>query len=160
MGEFFKGWRRKIGVVTLLMALAFMAGWVRSLSNMDIVCLPADRHTLIFLASEHQSITFQHESHMNTNLPWECLDWISGPAKIPDPDKDQTHWLWKWHGFAFADGINYPDIPPTFQPAMIWVIPYWSITIPLTLISLFLLLSKPRKTTPMKITEHLPVEGK
>jgi len=31
MKEFFQGWRRKIGVVTLVMALVFMAGWVRSL---------------------------------------------------------------------------------------------------------------------------------
>ena len=30
MREFFKPWRRKIGVVTLVMACVLMAGWVRS----------------------------------------------------------------------------------------------------------------------------------
>jgi len=35
MGDFFKPWRRKIDVVTLLMACIFMAGWVRSMSIED-----------------------------------------------------------------------------------------------------------------------------
>ena len=36
MREFFRGWRRKIGVVTLLMALVAMGGWVRSLYSVDV----------------------------------------------------------------------------------------------------------------------------
>ena len=36
MGDFFHGWRRKIGVVTLVMALVFVSGWVRSLCAEDI----------------------------------------------------------------------------------------------------------------------------
>ena len=36
------------------------------------------------------------------------------------------------------------------------MIQYGSITVPLTLISLWLLLSKPRKSTPKKITEPIP----
>jgi len=30
MGDFFKGWRRKAGCVTLVMACTFAAAWVRS----------------------------------------------------------------------------------------------------------------------------------
>ena len=37
MVEFFKGWRRKIGCVTLLMALVFMAGWLRNYFIRDSV---------------------------------------------------------------------------------------------------------------------------
>ena len=37
MGEFFKGWRRKVGCVTLVMACVFAAGWVRSLAIFDVV---------------------------------------------------------------------------------------------------------------------------
>src|SRR4051794_40257879 len=40
MGEFFKPWRRRIGVVTLLMALVFMGGWLRSHSFVDYVVFP------------------------------------------------------------------------------------------------------------------------
>lgn len=35
MREFFKGWRRKAGVVTLVMAMALTGMWVRSLSRDD-----------------------------------------------------------------------------------------------------------------------------
>lgn len=35
MGEFFKGWRRKTGVLTLVMACLFAAVWVRSMYQRD-----------------------------------------------------------------------------------------------------------------------------
>ena len=35
MRVFFKSWRRKIGVLTLVMACVFAAGWVRSFGNYD-----------------------------------------------------------------------------------------------------------------------------
>ena len=39
MGEFFKGWRRKAGVVTLVMALAFLGVWARSFRKVDNLVL-------------------------------------------------------------------------------------------------------------------------
>jgi len=45
MREFFKGWRRTAGCVTLVMALAFLGGWVRSFHVVDtfrIVCTEND----------------------------------------------------------------------------------------------------------------------
>ena len=41
----------------------------------------------------------------------------------------------------------------------VYTIPYWSIVLPLTLISVFLLLSKPRKSNQMKIADPVPSEG-
>ena len=37
MGDFFRGWRRKIGLLSLVLALLFMGVWVRSLSVMDVI---------------------------------------------------------------------------------------------------------------------------
>ena len=37
MREFFRGWKRKIGIVTLLMACASSVGWIRSVSRFDCV---------------------------------------------------------------------------------------------------------------------------
>ncbi len=38
MGEFFNGWRRKIGCMTLVMACVFMARWMTTLTeSIDIV---------------------------------------------------------------------------------------------------------------------------
>src|SRR4051794_19488286 len=41
MRDFFKGWRRKLGCVTLVMACVFMAGWVRSIGISDWITLNA-----------------------------------------------------------------------------------------------------------------------
>ena len=40
MSDLFQGWRRKIGLTTLLLALVFMSGWVRSLNTGDYVSFP------------------------------------------------------------------------------------------------------------------------
>ena len=39
MGKFFRGWRRKFGVVTLAMAGVLVAAWVRSLTVCDVLVL-------------------------------------------------------------------------------------------------------------------------
>ena len=44
----------------------------------------------------------------------------------------------------------------TVEPVPFLVVPYWSLTIPLTFISLWLLLSKPRRSTPKKLDEPVP----
>ena len=41
MGEFFQGWRRKIGCVTLVMAFVLVLGWIRSFYVEDFIDLPA-----------------------------------------------------------------------------------------------------------------------
>ena len=42
MGDFFHGWRRKIGVVTLLMALLFMAAWIHTINMYAMLSLTTD----------------------------------------------------------------------------------------------------------------------
>ena len=46
MREFFKEWRRKVGLLTLLMACVFMAGWVRSHVIQDQFLFSTDGHSL------------------------------------------------------------------------------------------------------------------
>ncbi len=54
MGNFFKPWRRKIGVVTLLMALVSAGGWVRSLTITDAMSFgqPNAHHVMISTNAE------------------------------------------------------------------------------------------------------------
>ena len=62
MREFFRGWRRKSGVLTLLMALVFMAGWVRGFTTADqIEFYPG-------------ATTFHTWFSENGNLGWESGD--------------------------------------------------------------------------------------
>lgn len=58
MWSFFHGWRRKAGVVTLVMALAMAAAWVRSCVVDDLIqirltpavgCAPASEYTIVGL---------------------------------------------------------------------------------------------------------------
>jgi hypothetical protein len=61
----------------------------------------------------------------------------------------QINWLWL--GFCLYEvslGENSRDSH--------LFIPYWSTVIPLTLLSAFMLLSKPRKSNPLKIVEPIP----
>ena len=159
MREFFRGWRRKIGCVTLLMSMGFMTLWVRSLSFVDAVSIPIAKHTLLNVSSDDQSVICETQGIEFRELTWDFLQWDSGPRVVTTPDgKYGIHWLWKWHGFGVGDGIAFPDIPPSFSPATICSFPYWSLVVPLTLISLWLLLPKRRKSPSKTNAEPAPSE--
>jgi hypothetical protein len=103
MLEFFKGWRRKFGVLTLLMACVFAAGWVRSL-------IVADR--INFFGAQM--------------LSWhgEIMRCVAVLVRTQIGSQTVT----------------------SAQETPIWTIPYWSIVIPLTLLSAWLLLSNPKRS--------------
>ncbi len=105
MGEFFKGRKRKVGVVTLVMACLFMGGWVRSYSNCDSIRVSYNR----------------------------CLASYEGVISM-----NQIH----------------------FSPCTYWSFSYLYIVLPLTLLSAYLLLSKPRKSTQTKTAPPNQDEGR
>lgn len=43
MPEFFRGWKRKFGVVTLVMAYVSAVGWVRSITKWDSIYVNSTR---------------------------------------------------------------------------------------------------------------------
>ena len=66
MGEFFRGWKRKAGVVTLVMALIAMCGWVRGQSywdQMTIVCRIGNNGGFHSLHSSRQGLTWGKAEH-------------------------------------------------------------------------------------------------
>jgi hypothetical protein len=52
MGDFLMGWRRKIGLVTLMLALVLSAGWVRSFNVRDIYTFTQDKSMITFRSFE------------------------------------------------------------------------------------------------------------
>ena len=163
MREFFRGWRRKVGVVTLLMACVFMSGWVRSRAISDnLRFIYANSRIKIwsssgYLESTHRSqpeALFSSWSHrlefrrnyfpeihrplgiISANDRWECCGFFAGATQI-----------------YFLD----PMIPALLLNGV--AMRYWSIVIPLTLISPWLLLRKPRKSIQKTIDEPIPDEG-
>jgi hypothetical protein len=112
MREFFRGWRRKAGCVTLVTACVFVAAWGRHLVFQDRIDIP-----------------------VGDSIIWAI-------ALIDD-------------GILFTEYTNIELTPGTFlyRHNDSIVIPYWSTIIPLTAISAWLLLSKPRKTPAVPADE-------
>ena len=157
MREFFRGWKRKLGVVTLVMALAFLGGWVRSMSVVDLLDYKRDARTAYFVHSADKKLLFVW-LHDNPH------PFLSTIGSVPLSDSTDIRLIsifrnsgWNCFGFAIGDTKNNTDDSTT--NIAFCLVPYWSLTIPLTLISLWLLLTKPRKSTPMKITRPAPKEG-
>ena len=165
MGEFFYGWRRKTGVVTLVMASVFMGLWVRGCSVIDRIVFtrkPSPYLTSILLS--HQGMLWEKTESLTptggafANNLWSV--WTIN-KEWSDPQSLLTTWYpivkWRWRIFGFDCGVCF-NSDGDFRFAFC-LIPYWSVTIPLTLISLRLLLSKPRQLTPKKIIEPIPANG-
>jgi len=147
MYEFFKGWRRKIGVVTLMMACVFMAGWVRSQFCGDVVTfndnvqrscgtLASGDNVLLF------ALTLNSDLHVVLRLP-DVL--VMTPNEIRD-ELDQEDIQWSWRLFGIRHGVQS-------EQNRIWVVPYWIIVFPLTLFSAYLLLVKPQVAKPKETIE-------
>lgn len=135
MGEFFKGWRRKTGLVTLVLACALMAEWVRSRSVEDNLCVRLDDDTVELLTSSRFGLT---------------------RTRIVEPEGDQIHVRfffqnqlpgdWNTSRPWFIEQLR--GLPGPDNTFFVWHAPHWTIILPLTLLSACLLLSKPRKAKP------------
>lgn len=168
MGEFFKGWRRKIGVVTLLMACVAVGGWVRSRVRHDLVMIPWANETFCVesmwgeiefarLITQDNKTKAKWISNEITPTNWRWLDDAGNPQAVDhlaELAEGEIAWRWDWAGFHFGAGQTANGGEEDYM------VPYWSITVPFTLISAFLLLSKRRQSTPKKISEPIPNEGR
>jgi hypothetical protein len=150
VGSYFKPLRRKIGVVTLVMACVFAAGWVRSQGHFDVVCIRwrAECCSIESIGGlfEFRYLTIGDEG----TLDWDYFRWDSQDFWIPYQDGKpcdyspfykghEVEWQRSWVGF------NLGVARYGAERYEIFTIPYWSVVIPMTLLSAWLLLSKPRK---------------
>ena len=132
MREFFKGWKRKCGCMTLVMATVFMAGWVTSGSYRDHLLIRCGTNSFFAFLSEDGSLQCALMSFDNPVKFFRFVSWQSMPLPT------QYLSIMTFTGFD----VHYSA-------------PYWSIVIPLTLISLWLLLSKSRKSNQEKNPENV-----
>jgi len=163
MGEFFRGWKRKNGVVTLLMALLLSIGWVRSIDRREMVFFPAGTSQMQFISSRggFSSCRVTNKNTATNHFDIGSSGWLS--VSLPRPratDDDLKEFLQRWRiaGFGICTWRRKNSEPLEIRTCE-WIIPYWSIVIPLTLLSAYLLLSKPRKSIQKKIIEPIAVEG-
>jgi hypothetical protein len=150
VGEFFRGWRRKVGCVTLLMTLGFMAGWVRSLITMDELTVPGIRATHYLNSTDGTLGWWMRINDPNLGPSFQTRrsnssEWASVLEQI------DIHWTFKWCGFGCGESHR--------NQLQIWMMPYWSIVMPVTALSAYLLFVNSRKSTQTKLPEPTVKEG-
>jgi len=173
MKEFFRGWRRKTGLITLLLACVFVSGWIRSFLVHDQIQIPSDE-SLTYCVSYDGQFQWSAMSGKDVLTGIELAkgpgrvarySWIVTPISVfhnfpKGADPQEYNWRWQCCGFDFSDAKWQTFFPLQAGNVQAYCVPYWSIVIPLTLISLWLLLTKPRSSTPKKTVELIPSEGK
>ena len=146
MNTFFHSWRRKTGCVMLIMALTMFAMWMRS-RVMEDKLVWTMKDVAHVLNSEDGGVSWT-----TYNEPRESIaDYWYGsiPLKVFPcdgwwqlMDQCETHWKFEAAGFCFGSATKIGYLNPI--RANYWLIPYWSLTTPLSLLSTWLLLTRPR----------------
>lgn len=60
MGDFFKAWRRKAGVATLVIALLFIVEWIKSWSHFECINVPIGKYSMATVASSNHMLGLSH----------------------------------------------------------------------------------------------------
>ena len=159
MGEYFRGWRRKIGLVTLSVACMLCVFWLRSDSTLDMLWTGIGSKWLqstVSIAFDSGPGMTQSSLSFRTKLKDDYpgfgpfFHWTTQSTKVavrgPILD-DKAPWRWRSKGFD----IGYQHIEGRFAvDTFAVIVPHWSLVLPLTALSAWLLLSKQR---PLKAIE-------
>ena len=133
MREFFRGWRRKLGCVTLVMACALMGLWVRSLKLWDFYSFPTSERHHQFDSIDGGFIWSSWDRQPPENWASPEWEWIADDADTAG---------------SFPGFLKFWDNPTNrHRHARYWYVYYWSLVIPLTLLSAYLLLWNPHRRT-------------
>lgn len=134
MGEFFHGWRRKVGLLTLVMACLFLGGCVRSFVAHDSVGFPVNKHTSVGLMSARGFLIWCIQHHESVEIKWTLSKWTHRPDPLDD---DDIRWCCNSGGFGIG------KIPACLKTngveTTICVVPYVFLVISLFLLSIYLL---------------------
>jgi hypothetical protein len=136
MPDFLHSWRRKVGVVTLVMACVAMGLWSRSLITQDILnvldCRLSSRNGWFVWCT---SSMYQHDELVE----WQ-EDLVGADEDYYLPSDPEVDWDFRAPGFGLGWLPNNGH-----GRAYIRIISLWYFIVPLTLLSVYLILWKPRK---------------
>jgi hypothetical protein len=162
MGVFFEGWRRKSGCVTLLMALALTCLWVRSFRRQEVVHVCPGRSPFVASSTDENFGLARcvYETHAvaisksitigNSSLKWlnvgcssDLLADLGNQGEYWTGAESEWHRGWVGLCFGVATHTTLYDEHVVWH----WKAPCWSVVFPLTLLSAYLILSRPRAST-------------
>ena len=148
MGEFIKGWRRKTGVLTLLMACVFTVGWVRSCATLDVITVSLGGHRGVVLVSGSQKCLLLVKDELPRQaIVKKILQGRSIHEVWPIGLDDGAAWAFDHRSAKAQLGTISQSNPNQGEASKIQQLPYWCVVMPLTLLSFWLLLFKPRTLT-------------
>ena len=163
MGEFFKTLRRKVEVVTLIVACVFMGGWVRGPWKTDQLFYLANTQSLHVVFSCRQGFGWTRLKELNSRpilgiTPVGMLSFESMNANLTNGVCPPSEWSrYEWYPkFVGVRGATYwLESPTSRQEVMFFLFPHGMLVIPLTFLSAFLLIPKPCRSTPKKLPEPI-----
>ena len=149
MREFFRGWKRKTGCVTLIAACLFTIGWVRSGYVTDALHFRFNRKTVGEISSSNEGCYFIYlqmltEGDLSGRWAFTVREerrafvgnyltpGIAPPGAIESGREDArliVNWLGVYAGTSHSQHFGKGIV----------VVPYWLIVLPLTLLSAYLL---------------------
>jgi len=146
MSAFFRPWRRRIGVLTLLIAMVFMALWLRSIRTEDVVSMKTrnGRFEYLLISSNSDLRVWRWKTLLHWPNPWygQFVKWQArASSSIPAIDIEEPFQHWILFGISSESGPERH----TGRDGTGLRIPYWLIVLHLTLISTSLFLSKSRQ---------------
>ena len=136
MKEFFHGWRRKVGIATLLFSCVAMAGWLRSITTIDIVQVHVSACNV-----GGRSASGLFELTIVICPPGPGSVWAVGPFSSDSVSGWTTE---KLRGTANLSALGFRHQVRRKWSLRTLVFPYWSLVLPMTLLSAYLLLSTPQ----------------
>ncbi len=163
MSDFFKPTRRKLGVVTLVLACVIISVWVRSLILLDHIELPVGKHATIILVTYGRSfaVLIEHDPDVDVS---SSAKWLSKPSS--EFSSEELYGMDFGSVYSVIQYRHHPPVtlaPGPGQPYRVpklaqnyfllgLPIPYSTVGISLVLLSLWLLIREPRPVIP-KTTE-------
>lgn len=158
MGDFFRGWRRKLGAVALVAASALTVGWVRSLSYCDYITIPVGGVSAVIAISTdgHLLVGVSQFTDKNAIAPspqWIPLNFQAVDSIEPRGDIVEMIVDLRFHraGIMALKSLQ--------AGSLLLMAPYWLLTIPLTFISLWMFLNNPGTSASMRTPKSHQDEG-
>jgi len=144
MLEFFRGWKRKAGCVTLMVACVFMALWLRSLCLEDNIQIPSTASSRKLFVSKDGTLAWRAGRGYASRI--RPLRWYSYQLRPETFEGLKCLRNDEWCVFNFSEYVDDESVGGANKEYQlrIYSVAYWSIVLPLTAVSAWLLLSKPR----------------
>jgi hypothetical protein len=160
MREFFRGWKRKVGVATLVAACAFMYLWMISDSNVGPVghvIRLTDQKAYRLVARRSNIIWDKIECDLPLFVDSRLIGaWVDSKSRTVNfPEVEDKKFSWSLNivgirsGSASVGDHRYKLDINTIR------VPLWLIVIPLTLLSTWLFLNKPPNRS-LKVERNEP----